>query len=268
MESRSGVTFTEHEYEDDFALIGHADHKIALEMPEMLHDIRALRDAPSALTTPEFPVVLSAGERRAYTANDIFRDPAGASAMPKGPCVSALRTLRRWVWSPVDAHASPPWRAAPKRASRSARRCCPAMRRCPTGSASTSSTRRGRRCSRCRAERTDVNAVAGRVRGHAVAQARACPYRSRKDRRRSVIGRSLRLLIPARFWSRRPCTPSVYAVSACCAKSIPEISSSGSIRNPNVESMTFPITKDTTNAKIATTGMASVCLPSRDSPPP
>jgi anaerobic selenocysteine-containing dehydrogenase len=32
--------------------------------------------APSALTTPEFPIVLSAGERRAYTANDIFRDPS------------------------------------------------------------------------------------------------------------------------------------------------------------------------------------------------
>ena len=73
---RSGVTFTVHEYEDDFALISHADHKIALEMPEMLGDIRRLREAPSALTTPEFPVVLSAGERRAYTANDIFRDPA------------------------------------------------------------------------------------------------------------------------------------------------------------------------------------------------
>ena len=32
-------------------------------------------DTPSVLTSPEFPVVLSAGERRAYTANDIFRDP-------------------------------------------------------------------------------------------------------------------------------------------------------------------------------------------------
>ena len=29
-------TFTVHEYEDDFELIAHADHKIALEMPEML----------------------------------------------------------------------------------------------------------------------------------------------------------------------------------------------------------------------------------------
>jgi formate dehydrogenase len=76
MASRSGVTFTAHEYEDDFDLIAHSDHKIALAMPEMLGDIGRLADAPSALTTPEFPVVLSAGERRAYTANDIFRDPS------------------------------------------------------------------------------------------------------------------------------------------------------------------------------------------------
>jgi anaerobic selenocysteine-containing dehydrogenase len=72
----SGVTFTTHEYEDDFNLITHADHKIALEMPEMLDDIRALADTRPGLTTPEYPIVLSAGERRAYTANDIFRDPS------------------------------------------------------------------------------------------------------------------------------------------------------------------------------------------------
>ena len=65
-----------HEYPDDFALIGHSDHKIALDMPEMLDAVRALPTMPSALTSEEFPMVLSAGERRAYTANDIFRDPA------------------------------------------------------------------------------------------------------------------------------------------------------------------------------------------------
>ena len=41
----------------------------------MLDEVRALLDARPALTSPEFPIVLSAGERRAYTANDIFRDP-------------------------------------------------------------------------------------------------------------------------------------------------------------------------------------------------
>jgi formate dehydrogenase len=76
LQSRSGVTFTVHEYEDDFDLITHSDHKIALAMPEMLDEIRALRDVRPGLTTHEFPIVLSAGERRAYTANDNFRDPS------------------------------------------------------------------------------------------------------------------------------------------------------------------------------------------------
>ncbi|KGI68457.1 molybdopterin-dependent oxidoreductase [Mycolicibacterium rufum] len=73
---KSGVTFTVHEYTDDFALISHPDRRIAIEMPEMLAEVRALADAPAGLTTPEFPIVLSAGERRAYTANDIIRDPS------------------------------------------------------------------------------------------------------------------------------------------------------------------------------------------------
>lgn len=76
LHSRSAVTFTAHQYSDDWQLVSHADHKIALEMPEMLDEIRGLADATTALTTPEFPIVLSAGERRAYTANDIFRDPS------------------------------------------------------------------------------------------------------------------------------------------------------------------------------------------------
>ncbi|HTY32216.1 molybdopterin-dependent oxidoreductase [Mycobacterium sp.] len=76
LDNPSGVTFTRHEYEDDFALIGHADHKIALEIPEMLRELAALAATAPQLTTPEFPIVLSVGERRAYTANDIFRDPS------------------------------------------------------------------------------------------------------------------------------------------------------------------------------------------------
>jgi len=73
---RSGVTFTVHEYSDDWSLISHPDRKIALPMPELFDGIRALRATRPGWTTPEFPIVLSAGERRAYTANDIFRDPS------------------------------------------------------------------------------------------------------------------------------------------------------------------------------------------------
>lgn len=76
LDGRSGITFTVHDYEDDFALITHADRKIAVEMPELLADVRALVAAPVSLTSAEFPIVLSAGERRAYTANDIIRDPS------------------------------------------------------------------------------------------------------------------------------------------------------------------------------------------------
>ncbi len=71
----SGVTFTVHDYPDDFTLIGHADRMIHLELPEMIDALRALPDTPAQLTSNEFPIVLAAGERRAYTANDIFRDP-------------------------------------------------------------------------------------------------------------------------------------------------------------------------------------------------
>jgi len=72
---KSGVTFSVHEYADDWALITHPDRKIKLVIPEMLDDIRALSAATPGLTNAEFPIVLSAGERRAFTANDILRDP-------------------------------------------------------------------------------------------------------------------------------------------------------------------------------------------------
>ncbi len=76
LNGRSGVTFTEHQYADDWTLISHPDRKIALSMPELLDDIRNLQELRPGWTTAEFPMVLSAGERRAYTANDIFRDPS------------------------------------------------------------------------------------------------------------------------------------------------------------------------------------------------
>jgi formate dehydrogenase len=76
LSGRSGVTFTAHEYADDFALITHSDHRIAVEIPEMLDEIRALLAERAEHTSAEFPMVLSAGERRAYTANDILRDPS------------------------------------------------------------------------------------------------------------------------------------------------------------------------------------------------
>ena len=75
IEGKSGITFTLDEYEDDFSYVTHADGKIALEIPELLEELRALTDRDPHLTDAEFSIVLSVGERRAYTANDIFRNP-------------------------------------------------------------------------------------------------------------------------------------------------------------------------------------------------
>ena len=76
LEGRSGVTFTLDEYEDDFDYISHQDKRIALEIPELLEELRGLLDKNPGFTSEEFPVVLAVGERRSYTANDIFRDPS------------------------------------------------------------------------------------------------------------------------------------------------------------------------------------------------
>jgi anaerobic selenocysteine-containing dehydrogenase len=76
LEGHSGITFSVHEYEDDFALLLHPDKRLALAIAPMLDGVRALHDAQPGWTTPEFPIVLSAGERRGYTANTIYRDPS------------------------------------------------------------------------------------------------------------------------------------------------------------------------------------------------
>ena len=51
-----------------------ADGRVNLAIPELLEELQALR--PPAPPPPEYPLVLSAGERRSSTANTIFRDPA------------------------------------------------------------------------------------------------------------------------------------------------------------------------------------------------
>ncbi len=80
----SGITFTVDEYEDDFSYVSHPDGRFALEIPELLEELGGLAETQAGWTDDEFPLVLSAGERRAYTANDIFRDPAWRKRDPDG----------------------------------------------------------------------------------------------------------------------------------------------------------------------------------------
>jgi anaerobic selenocysteine-containing dehydrogenase len=93
LHGRSGITFTLDDYEDAWSYVAHADHRIALELPELIDELDGLATVPPDHTTAELPLILSAGERRANTANTIIRDPAWR----KRDAAGALRI------SPVDA---------------------------------------------------------------------------------------------------------------------------------------------------------------------
>jgi anaerobic selenocysteine-containing dehydrogenase len=82
--SPSGIVFSRDEYGEDFARISHADRRIAIGVPEMLEALAGLHGGPPTLTCDELPIVLAVGERRSFTANDIFRDPAWRKTDPGG----------------------------------------------------------------------------------------------------------------------------------------------------------------------------------------
>ena len=87
--SPSGTVISRHEYEDTFSFIRHPDGKIHLDVDEMfrwMDDLRGELEAGAVGTTadPEFPFVLSAGERRASNATTNLRDPAWRPRDPDG----------------------------------------------------------------------------------------------------------------------------------------------------------------------------------------
>jgi formate dehydrogenase len=51
------------------------DERLHLFLPDLADELETLRDEDPRWTSDEFPFVLSAGERRAFTANTVYRDP-------------------------------------------------------------------------------------------------------------------------------------------------------------------------------------------------
>jgi anaerobic selenocysteine-containing dehydrogenase len=73
LSSPSGLTFTVDDHEVSWSRLGTDDGRIHLAVAEMMDELARLSpDGPPRST--EFPLVLSAGERRSFTANTIFRD--------------------------------------------------------------------------------------------------------------------------------------------------------------------------------------------------
>ncbi len=89
----NGVVFTRHRHTDAWSLLKTSDQKVQLAIPELTAQIRLLLDEMPVYTSDDFPFVLSAGERRSFTANTIMRDPAWRKRDAEG----ALRL------SPTDA---------------------------------------------------------------------------------------------------------------------------------------------------------------------
>jgi anaerobic selenocysteine-containing dehydrogenase len=73
LSNHSGVTFSVDEWDDVWRRVTTADGRINLAVGALFGELAALPD-DVPVATDEFPMVLSAGERRSFTANTIFRD--------------------------------------------------------------------------------------------------------------------------------------------------------------------------------------------------
>ena len=79
----SGVVFTHEKHEDLWRLVSHADGKVHLAIPEMF-DWLARLNVADAEPNPDYPIMLIAGQRRHYNANQAIRDPRWRKTDPAG----------------------------------------------------------------------------------------------------------------------------------------------------------------------------------------
>jgi anaerobic selenocysteine-containing dehydrogenase len=72
--SKSAVVFAVDDWEESFARVRTPNGRIQLAIPELYDELDGLVSETEA-TSADYPFVLSAGERRSFTANTIFRNP-------------------------------------------------------------------------------------------------------------------------------------------------------------------------------------------------
>jgi hypothetical protein len=74
--SPSGLVFAVDDYDEAWRRIQTDDGRVKLSIPELLGELDALRTEVPPGDDPAWPLLLSAGERRSFTANTIIRVPA------------------------------------------------------------------------------------------------------------------------------------------------------------------------------------------------
>jgi len=80
----SAVVFAIDEWADVVKRVATPDKKIHLELPDLLDELARMLASPAPAIDPDYPFVLSAGERRSFTANTIVRDPTWRKKDPGG----------------------------------------------------------------------------------------------------------------------------------------------------------------------------------------
>ena len=73
--SKSAVVFAIDDWEESFKRIGTKNRRIQLAIPELFDELDGLATEAPPQADVDFPFVLSAGERRSFTANTIIRNP-------------------------------------------------------------------------------------------------------------------------------------------------------------------------------------------------
>ena len=76
LEAERGIVFAIDEWDESLSKIKAPDGKIDLAIPTLFDELDSLATEGRMPADPEFPMVLSAGERRSFTANTIIRNPA------------------------------------------------------------------------------------------------------------------------------------------------------------------------------------------------
>jgi anaerobic selenocysteine-containing dehydrogenase len=74
--SPSGVTFSTDDHADSWSRVRTPGGLLSLHIDVLVDELAALATSDRPGDDPEFPLVLTAGERRSFTANTIIRDPA------------------------------------------------------------------------------------------------------------------------------------------------------------------------------------------------
>ncbi|HEX3176809.1 MAG TPA: molybdopterin-dependent oxidoreductase [Methylomirabilota bacterium] len=84
LSSPSGVVFAADDYDETWRRVQTEDGRVNLRIPELLNELAALASETPPGDDPRWPFLLSAGERRSFTANTIIRDPDWRKTDPEG----------------------------------------------------------------------------------------------------------------------------------------------------------------------------------------